>query len=119
MERDEYLRRYPAGSGGGYKRRRRRHREDFDECRAYWMREYTVLSEKTRSIITLSFSMLVRPFITRPLRKLFSTDIKVAPEDTFKEKVILVNLAIQEFRLAGRVANLSSLHSAVGGGSTF
>ena len=41
-------------------------RADFEECKQYWLQEYPVLSEKTRSIITLSFSMLVRPLITRP-----------------------------------------------------
>ena len=46
-------------------------RSDFEECRNYWLQEYPVLSEKTRSIINLSFSMLVRPLITRPLRTLF------------------------------------------------
>ena len=46
-------------------------RSDYEECRNYWLQEYPVLSDKTRSIITLSFSMLVRPLITRPLRKLF------------------------------------------------
>jgi hypothetical protein len=51
--------------------------------------------------------MLVRPFITRPLRKLFSTDTNVTPEDTFKGKVIIVDLPVQEFFLAGRVANLA------------
>lgn len=65
-----------------------------------------MLSEKTRSIISLSFSMLVRPFITRPLRRLFSSDTNVRPEDAFAGKIILVDLPVQEFRLAGRVANL-------------
>jgi hypothetical protein len=31
-------------------------RSDFEECRNYWLLEYPVLSETTRSIITLSFS---------------------------------------------------------------
>lgn len=82
-------------------------RADFEECRAYWTQEYPNLSDRTRSIITLSFSMLVRPFITRPLRKLFSTDTNVTPEDTFKGKIIIVDLPVQEFFLAGRVANLT------------
>ena len=81
--------------------------EDLQECVNYWLREFPVLSEKTRSIIVLSFSMLVRPFITRPLRKLFSTDTNVRPEDAFDGKVIIVDLPVQEFRLAGRVANLA------------
>jgi hypothetical protein len=81
-------------------------RADFEECRAYWLREFPALSEKTRSIITLSFSMLVRPFITRPLRRLFSADTTLTPEAAFDGKIIVVDLPVQEFRLAGRVANL-------------
>jgi hypothetical protein len=82
-------------------------RADFEECRNYWLQEYPNLSEKTRSIITLSFSMLVRPLITRPLRKLFSTDTTLKPEDAFDGKIIIIDLPVQEFRLAGRVANLA------------
>lgn len=82
-------------------------RADYEECRAYWTQEFPNLSERTRSIITLSFSMLVRPFITRPLRRLFSTDTNIAPEDTFKGKVVIIDLPVQSFRLAGRVANLA------------
>ncbi len=82
-------------------------RADFKECRDYWLKEYPVLSEKTRSIIALTFSMLVRPFITRPLRQIFSSDTNVKPEDAFAGKIIIVDLPIQEFRVAGRVANLA------------
>jgi hypothetical protein len=82
-------------------------RKDFEECRSYWLQDYPNLSEKTRSIITLMFSMLVRPFITRPLRQLFSSDTNITPEDTFNGKIIIVDLPVQEYRLAGRVANLA------------
>lgn len=82
-------------------------RADFEECRNYWLQEFPVLSEKTRSIITLTFSMLVRPFITSPLRGLFSSDSNVTPEDAFAGKIIIIDLPVQEFRLAGRVANLA------------
>jgi len=82
-------------------------RADFEECRAYWTQEFPQLSDRTRSIITLSFSMLVRPLITSPLRKLFSSDTNITPEDTFNGKIIIVALPVQEFRLAGRLANLA------------
>lgn len=82
-------------------------RQDFEECKNYWLREFPALAERTRSIIVLSFSMLVRPFITRPLRRLFSTDTNVRPEDAFNGKIIIVDLPVQEYRLAGRVANLA------------
>lgn len=79
---------------------------DFEECRAYWTQEVANLSEKTRSIITLSFSMLVRPFLTRPLRKIFSTDTTLTPEDVFDGKIVIIDLCTQDLRLTGRVANL-------------
>jgi TraM recognition site of TraD and TraG len=81
-------------------------RADYEECRAYWTQEFPNLSDRTRSIITLSFSMLVRPFITRPLRRLFSANTTIKPEDTFDGKIIIVDLPVQQYRLAGRVANL-------------
>lgn len=82
-------------------------RADFEQCRKYWLLEYPVLSEKTRSIITLTFSMLVHPFITRPMRKLFASDTNVLPEHTFSGKIIIIDLPVQDYRLAGRVASLA------------
>ena len=82
-------------------------RSDFEECRDYWMQEYPNLSEKTRSIISLTFSMLSRPLLSRPLRKLFSSDTNIKPEDTFEGKISIVDLPVQEWRLTGRIANLA------------
>lgn len=82
-------------------------RADFEECRNYWLKEFPNLSENTRSIIVLTLTMLVRPFITRPLRKLFSSDTNIRPEDAFDGKIIIIDLPVQEFRLAGRVANIA------------
>jgi hypothetical protein len=82
-------------------------RADFEECRTYWEVEFPNLSDRTRSIVILSFSMLVRPLITRPLRRLFSADTNVTPECAFEGKVIVIDLPVQEFRLAGRIANLA------------
>lgn len=82
-------------------------RADFEECREYWLTEFPNLSENTRSIIVLTFSMLVRPLITRPLRQIFSADTNIKPEDTFNGKIIIINIPVQEFRLVGRIANLA------------
>ncbi len=82
-------------------------RADFSRCQKYWEVEFPNLAEKTRSIITLTFSMLARPLITRPLRELFSADTNIRPEDTFEGKVIIVDIPVQEFRLVGRIANLA------------
>jgi len=83
-------------------------RWDFEECRSYWEHDFPALSDRTRSIITLMFGVLVRPFITRPLRRLFSEDTTVVPEDTFIHgKIVIVDLSVAEYRLAGRVAALA------------
>jgi TraM recognition site of TraD and TraG len=82
-------------------------REDFMRCQKYWAVEFPNLSEKTRSIITLTFSMLVKPLITRPLRQIFSADTNITPEAAFEGKIIIVDLPVQEFRLVGRIANLA------------
>jgi hypothetical protein len=52
------------------------------------------------------FTTLVRPFLTRPLRQLFAADANVRPEDSFDGKIIVVDLPVQTYRLAGRMANL-------------
>lgn len=79
---------------------------DFNECKTYWTQEFPALSERTRSIVVLMFSMLVRPILSRPLRRLFATDTNITPEDAHDGKIIIVDLPVQEFRLAGRIANL-------------
>ena len=80
---------------------------DFEECRTYWTKDFPALAEQTRSSIMLNFTVLIRPLVTRPLRKLFSSDITIKPEDTFDGKIIIVDLPVQEYRLAGRIANLT------------
>lgn len=83
-------------------------RADFEECRNYWMQEFPALSDKTRSIIVLQFSMLVRPLVTSPLLPLFgSAQTNVTPEDCFDGKIIIIDVPVQEYRLAGRIANLA------------
>jgi hypothetical protein len=82
-------------------------RAEFEECQSYWTHEWPTLSDKTRSIVQLSFSMLVQPLLMRPLRRLFCADTNITPEEVFeKGLIIIVDLPVQEFRLAGRIANL-------------
>ena len=61
---------------------------------------------KDSGIIALSFSMLARPFITRPLRQLFSTGTNTRPEDMFNGKIIIIDLPVQEYGLQAASANL-------------
>lgn len=79
---------------------------DYQECRSYWLDDFANLSDRTRSIITLMFTKLAQPFTARPLRKLFSTDTTVRPEDIANGKIVLVSLPTQEFHLVGKIAAL-------------
>jgi hypothetical protein len=71
------------------------------ECAAYFLQEWPGLSDKTRSIVQLTLSMLMRPFLTKPLYRIFSTDTNFSPEDAFDGKIIIVNLPVQTFKNAG------------------
>src|SRR5208283_3338145 len=75
---------------------------DYQECRSYWLDDFANLSDRTRSIVTLMFTKLAQPFTARPLRKLFSTDTTVRPEDAFLGKIIVVSIPTQEFHLVGK-----------------
>jgi len=79
----------------------------YEECANYWLRDFPNVGEKTRGIVSMCFSVLAHPFLSQPLRKLFSSDTNVKPEDCFNGKIVIVDLPVQEFRLAGRMANLA------------
>lgn len=80
---------------------------DLTETVTYWSRQFPRISLKTRSIVVLMWSVLSRPFTTRPLRRLFSEDSTTGPEDCFRGKVIVIDLSMQEFGLAGRFAAMA------------
>jgi hypothetical protein len=82
-------------------------RPNYEECRNYWELDFPALSDKPRSITNQMFSMMVRPFITHPLRRLFAEDTTVTPEDTFAGRIIVIDLPVQRYRLAGRAAALA------------
>jgi hypothetical protein len=82
-------------------------RPDYEECRNYWERDFPALSDRTRGVITLMFSLVARPFVTSPLLKLFGMDTTLKPEDTFNGRVIVIDLPVQEYALAGRVSALA------------
>jgi hypothetical protein len=82
-------------------------RPDYEECRNYWERDFPALSDRTRGVITLMFSLVARPFVTSPLLKLFGMDSTLKPEDTFDGRVIVIDLPVQEYALAGRVSALA------------
>ena len=85
-------------------------RADFDQCKTYWTHDFPSLAENTRGSIVLGFSVLIQPLVTRPLRKIFSSDTNVRPEDMFDGKIIICDLAVQDYKLAGKICNLIWKH---------
>ena len=85
-------------------------RADFLEVKTYWTKDFPALAEETRSSIMLNFAVLIRPLVTRPLRKIFSSDTNITPEATFDGKIIIVDLPVAEYKLAGRICNLIWKH---------
>ena len=77
---------------------------DFQQCRAYWLSDFATLASETRSSIVLSFTMLTHLFTTRPLRRLLSTETTITPEATFDQKIIIIDMPLQDYFQAGRIA---------------
>ncbi|MBX7134197.1 MAG: type IV secretory system conjugative DNA transfer family protein, partial [Fimbriimonadaceae bacterium] len=48
--------------------------------------------------------MLTNLFTTRPLRRLLATDTTLTPEASFEGKLLLIDMPLQEYHQAGRIA---------------
>lgn len=72
---------------------------------SYFLDEFSSLNEKTRSIITTSFSSLLEYLNREPLKHLFSGVSKITPMHIFCGAVIVVDLSVHEWRQVGRIAN--------------
>jgi hypothetical protein len=80
----------------------------YEECVQYFLSDFCSLSDRTRSVIIQCFGMLARPFLTPPLRRLFSTDTTFTPEMALQDgKIIIMDLPMQSHKLAGRMAQLA------------
>ena len=85
-------------------------RADFEECLRYWTGDYVNLSERTRGIIDMMFAMTVTPFLYSPLRELFTEETTLTPDETAQGKIIIIDLPVQEYRLAGKISALVWKH---------
>jgi hypothetical protein len=76
-------------------------RVNVEECATFFLQEWATLNDKTRSTIALMLGMLVRPFLTKPLYRIFSTDTNVRPEDAAQGKILLINIPSQIYKNVG------------------
>ena len=79
---------------------------DFELTRDYWLKEFPSLANETRSVIVSTFTSMADCFLRGMLRTLFCTDTNFTPEDTFKGKIIILNLPVKEYNELGQFAQV-------------
>ncbi|MEX2206685.1 MAG: hypothetical protein WEF50_10705 [Myxococcota bacterium] len=72
----------------------------------YWTTEFPGLSDKTRASIISSFTAMADPLLRGVLHTLFCTETNFRPEDSFNGRIILLDLPLKQFGVAGRAAQI-------------
>jgi hypothetical protein len=72
----------------------------------YWLREFPSIPEKTRNSIIASFTAVTDPFLRNPMHRLFCTRTTVRPEDSFRGKIIVLDLSVKTEGFTGRFAQV-------------
>ena len=68
--------------------------------------EFPSLAIETRSVIVSTFTSMADCFLRGTLGRLFCTDVNFTPEDTFKGKIIIMNLPVKEHNELGQFAQV-------------
>jgi hypothetical protein len=86
------------------------HFKEFDELTLeYWRTEFPNMASKPRSSIVSMFTSLADNLLRGELKQIMSCEPNEAnfkPEDTFKGKVIILDLSIKKFRETGKMAQI-------------
>lgn len=86
-------------------------RSDFAIVADYWLLEFPALSDKTRSVVTSTFTSMTDVLNRGILRELFCGETTLAPEATEAGKIILVDLPVKEFAEVGQFAQVLWKHA--------
>jgi TraM recognition site of TraD and TraG len=70
----------------------------------YWLREFPTIPDRTRNSIVASFTAVTDPFLRNPMYRLFCTTTTVRPEDSFRGKIIVLDLSVKLEGFTGRYA---------------
>ena len=81
-------------------------RADFEIVADFWLIEFPNLSEKTRSVITSSFTSMIDVLNRGVLRDLFCKETTLTPDAIEQGKIILVCMPVKEFGEAGLFAQI-------------
>ncbi len=83
---------------------------DFDLLQDFWLLEFPLMADKTRSSILAGVLGGLHVFNTGIIRELVSTTTNVTPDDEFKGKWILVNTPPAVFGDSGKLVNAGFKH---------
>lgn len=75
--------------------------EEHDLIVDYFLREFASLPEKARPTIIESFLGLAEPFTSGILKKHFSREINIYPEDSHMGKIIILDFPVKEYLASG------------------
>lgn len=82
--------------------------QDFELLKAYWLKDFALLSEKTRSIVVESFMGIIEPFLNDGiLRRHFTGGLsdELIPENCIaNNKIVIIDFPIKAYGLAGTYA---------------
>ena len=81
-------------------------RADLDLAATYWLAEFPVLAEKTRSIIVAGFASMADVLSRGMIRELLSTGTNVTPAMAREGKIIVIDLPIHTYAAVGAYAQL-------------
>jgi hypothetical protein len=82
-------------------------KRDFLAAADYWMEEFPLLADKTRSIIVTMFTSMADTFLRGRMYDLFSTKLTIVPEMSDQlGKIIILDLPVNEYGESGRFAQV-------------
>lgn len=79
---------------------------DFEIVADYFCLEFPALSEKTRSVVVSTFTSMIDVLNRGILRELFCGPTNLTPSATEEGKIIVVDLAVKDFREVGQFAQV-------------
>ncbi|MEM7408864.1 MAG: hypothetical protein AAF430_01350 [Myxococcota bacterium] len=79
-------------------------KHDLRRTTRYWTEEYPTIPEKTRGCILAMFRSLTSGFSRSDFHQLFCTDTTFTPEDTFRGRIILLDLPTLAYQKTGTIA---------------
>ena len=74
---------------------------DFNLVSNYFLRDFAMLDDRTRSNIKETFLGYAEPFLSGILNDHFTTTINITPEDTFEGKIIIMDFSVKDYLVSG------------------